>query len=509
MRRFYYLLLTCVLLLGVSPSVSFALSNEDLASFLESEGLTEEQLSAHLSDYYWGLTPEDFETIAELDEFLGEKISDENLQQLLEDNNFLNEEELMSLLIKNQKLEEGQDLQTTFLYVDALESTIYSLPIIPKTDENLQELVDTYGLTLEELNQIFVSNNDTLEDYEFIEDIETMLLQYGVPITEQTLNIMLENYGLTLEQLNSILIDQNDSLEQYSKIDDLEIKLLEYGVPVTDKNLQDLIEVFELTFEELSALLLQYEDSLESYQTIDELYFSVAMYMSIEESDEFLEELGIGLDKNELKNIVKHFLSIDMTDPAFIEKMSELENRLLELGDLESPSDLTEEQKTILVSSFQEMMNLYQLQAKYFLIKGTERITVSDQEMLTMITTNGYDLGIELYNLDGMLLADITVPAEFLGGVEPNEQPNDDENENQEEPNEEETEVVNENVNNTDNIKSEVQVQASQTSSQQVQTAGGERLPDTAGNNGNGIIFGFGLAMTGFILLRKQYRKQA
>ncbi|NMD69770.1 processed acidic surface protein [Bacillus sp. DNRA2] len=492
MRRFYFILLSFVLLLGVSPSISFAMSPQDLSDFLEREGLTEVQLTDLLSNY-WELTPNDFETSEDLEALLGERITDENLQQLLEINNIVDETELTSLLVKNQKLEEGADLRTTFVYISALENTISFMSIIPKTDENLQQLLDTYGLTIDELNQIFNLNNDSLDNYEFIEDIEMVLINYGVPITEHTLDTLLNNFGLSLEQLNQIFSDNNDSLNNYDNIDDLVTKLLEYGIPITDQNFQDLLNDFEITQDQFEALMLKYDDAKENYQTIDELYMTVFMYMLIEESDEFLEELGIGLDKIELKNLVKHFQGIDMTDPVFAEKMAELENRLIELGEFESPADLTEEQKTVLVNTFQEMMGLYQLQAQYYLVKGTERIPVSYQELLTMKITKGYDLAVELYNTDGLLLADINLTAELLGFEIIEEIEN-------------EINTEKETITNPVNVKSEVQIQPVK---QQNQSGTGERLPDTAGNSGNGILIGLGLAMTGVILFRKQIVKQS
>ena len=130
-------------------------------------------------------------------------------------------------------------------------------------------------------------------------------------------------------------------------------------MPITEQNLHELLDGYDLTREQLDALLAKNDNSLDNYQTIDDLFFTVILYMVLdEESNELLDDLGIGLDKQELVRLVKHFMSLDLFNPTFIEKMSVIEEQLTGLGDFDSADDLTSEQMNELINIYHDMMNL-------------------------------------------------------------------------------------------------------------------------------------------------------
>lgn len=92
-----------------------------------------------------------------------------------------------------------------------------------------------------------------------------------------------------------------------------------------------------------------------------------------------MDELGIGLDKQELKNLVKHFLTIDFMDPALEEKILELENRLSEFGEIDDPADLTSDQINEFVGIYHEMMDLFNLEVKFYLVKGMKKFSFQNK----------------------------------------------------------------------------------------------------------------------------------
>jgi len=479
------LVLSLLLALSISPSVGFAFSDKELASFLTKEGITEEQLSEHLSRF-WGSTIDEFETIKELDEFLGEKITPENLQEILEFYEIASKEELVSLLVENEEMGATDTLENVFIYVDALDMTVDFYSGTDINEETLQQLVDDYGITLEELQTIFEKNDDSVDEYDFIEDLEDMLYVYGLPLNDQTLQNLLDDYGLTLEELNSILAANGDSLEQFDSIDDLEYALLEYGMPVTEQNLQELLDTFEITRSELDALLAKYGDSVSNYETIDDLYFTVILITILEEdSDELLADLGIGLDKQELVNLAKHFMTLDILDEAFMDKLTELEERLAAFGDFESANDLTTEEMNELIAIYREMMDLFELDAKYYLVKGNEKIALSEQEALTLENANGYDLLIELYNLEGVFLADIVLTNDLFG-----------------------SDLIDKVEDKLEVVKT-VPKEAASTESDVVKTVKGGKLPNTAGNYAEGLLAGLTLIIIGAFWFRKRTVKHS
>ncbi|MCM3585208.1 processed acidic surface protein [Mesobacillus maritimus] len=479
------LVLSLLLALSISPSVGFAFSDKELGSFLSKEGITEEQLSEHLSRF-WGSTIDEFETIKELDEFLGEKITPENLQETLEVYEIASKEELVALLVENEEMEATDTLENVFIYVDALDMTVDFYSGTEINEETLQQLVDDYGITLEELHAIFEKNDDSVDEYDFIEDLEDMLYVYGLPLNDQTLQNLLDDYGLTLEELNSILAANGDSLDQFDSIDDLEYALLEYGLPVTEQNLQELLDTFEMTRAELDALLAKYDDSVSNYETIDELYFTVILITILEEdSDELLADLGIGLDKQELVNLAKHFMTLDILDEAFMDKLTELEERLAAFGDFESANDLTTEEMSELIAIYREIMNLFELDAKYYLVKGNEKIALSEQEALTLENANGYDLLIELYNLEGVFLADIVLTNDLFG-----------------------SDLIDKVEDKLEVVKT-VPKEAASTESDVVKTVKGGKLPNTAGNYAEGLLAGLAMIIIGAIWFRKRTVKHS
>ncbi|WP_404329961.1 processed acidic surface protein [Mesobacillus maritimus] len=484
MRRIGRLVLGLILIMSLMPSVSFAFSDQELANFLKTEKITEEQLNDHLQRFY-EMSVEDFETIEEIEYMLGDKITTENLAELLEGYELASEEELKALLVENGEMQATDTIRNVFIYIDALYMTVDSNTGTPITPENLQQLLDENGLTIEELTTIFTDNEDSIESYRFIEDLEDMLYVYGRPLNDQTLQLLLSDYGLTLEQLNGILAENGDSLENYDSIDDLEYALLDYGMPITESNLQDLLDTYELTREELNQLLAKYDDALENYETIDELYFNLIFYMILEEdSGELLNDLGIGLDKQELVNLVKHFMTIDFMDSDFMERLTEIETRLGDFDEFESANDLTPEQMNEMITLYHEMMNLFGFEAKYYLVKRDDRIALSEQEALTLENTNGYDLLIELYNLDGDFLADIILTADLFG-----------------------SELIDKIGDKLDVVKTAPKEAA--VSNEVVKTVNGGKLPNTAGNYTEGLLAGLALMLIGAFWFRKRTVKQS
>ncbi|MBY0097121.1 processed acidic surface protein [Mesobacillus maritimus] len=484
MWRIGRFVLCMVLIMSLVPSVGFAFSDQELANFLKTEKITEEQLNEHLLRFYES-SVEELESIEEIEYMLGDKITSENLAELLNYYELDSEEDLVALLVESGEMQATDNIRDIFIYIDALDMTVDSNTGTLIAPENLQELLDENGLTIEDLKTIFTDNEDSIDNYKFIEDLEDMLYVYGRPLNDQTLQLLLSDYGLTLEQLNAILAENDDSLENYDSIDDLEYALLDYGTPITGSNLQELLETYELTREQLDQLLAQYDDAIENYETIDELYFNLIFYMILEEdSGELLNDLGIGLNKEELVNLVKHFLTIDFMDPNFMEQITEIEARLAAFGEFESANDLTPEQMTGMINLYHEMMNLFGFEAKYYLVKGDDKIALTEQEALTLENTNGYDLMIELYNLQGEFLADIILTADLFGS--------------------ELIDKIGEKLDVVKTVPKEAAV-----STEVVRTVNGGKLPNTAGNYVEGLLAGLALILIGGLLFRKRTVKQS
>jgi processed acidic surface protein len=299
-----------------SPLLSLAApASFDLQSYLNELGWTEAQLEEHL-DFY-DLLISDFDTVEDIRDFLGPVLTEASLQELLLEHG-LTLEEATALLKENGELEEGQTILAVYKFYVDLEFDLYFYNLTPITQENLQKLLDDYGLTLDELTALLEENGDSLDNYEYIEDLEWAVDFYL--------------YGSDLD---------------FSDIDDL---------------------------------------------------FS-----------------QIGLTHEELERLFEHFASLDYTNPAFLDKLDELSNRLMAFEDFEDPSDLTAEQIAELLDIFQQLLDLFELDVKYYLVKDDEKKPISLETLMTMTSTQGYGLLIELYNKQGEFLADLFFTADMLG----------------------------------------------------------------------------------------------
>ncbi|WP_282171448.1 processed acidic surface protein [Cytobacillus firmus] len=389
------IVIASILLFSLFPAVSLAApSNEEVAKFLKETNWSEEGLNDHL-EYFWDMSIEDFETIEEMIEYLGEPITEENLQQLLADYGFENEEELTALLVENGEMEPTDDVRDVFRYFDALDSTV------------------------------------------------SFLTYTGTEINDETLQQLLKDYGLTKEELLTLLEENDDSLENYEYIEDLDIMVSIY----------------------LGADELPGED----------------------EMTQILED--IGLTDEELEALFAHFMTLDFENPELLDKMMNLESRLMAFGEFDSADDLTETEIAELISIMQEIMDLFQLDAEFYLVKDGEKVHLTTAEMVALEDTKGYDLLIELYNTQGQFLADMIITAEMFS-----------------------SELIEDTVTDLNQAETVIKKQDPdkvKQVSKHVKTVKGGKLPNTAGNYFEGVLAGIGLLLIGIAILLRRKVKEA
>jgi LPXTG-site transpeptidase (sortase) family protein len=173
------------------------------------------------------------------------------------------------------------------------------------------------------------------------------------------------------------------------------------GTPIDDNNLQQLLEEYGFDSEEaLEQFLNENNDTIENYEYIEDLEFAVDFYVN---SDEYLDEISnlftdFGLTEEELEKLFAHLETLDVEDPAFEEKMLELSERMIAIEEFETADELSAEQIAELFDVFSEMLELFQIEIKYYLVNDGVKQSVSFETLMTMDTTNGYDLLIEIYN---------------------------------------------------------------------------------------------------------------
>ena len=362
MKKLIIFTITASLAIATLPASAFAISPNDpeLQTYLNGIGMTQEELEEYLS--YDGYTLEDFKDVNDLRNELGDVLTEENLEQLLEDYG-LTKEELKQLLIDNGELE---------------------------------------------------PNEEITEAFKFYNDLEEFLLfeqSYSTPITEETLADFLQQRNMTKEQLLALLSSHHESLKDYSSIGELADAIDYYQslTPLTEETLNELLDTLGLTRQQLEELLAANHDSLHNYTTVEELSEAIVDYMLPD-----LEELG--LTNAELEKLYHHFQSLNMEDPQFASQMEELGRRLEAISsyDFEGVTELSPAQIAEIADVIHDMLDIFQLDVKFYLTKNGEKKPLSLATLLTMESTNGYDLLIEIYNKQGELLADFILTADMF-----------------------------------------------------------------------------------------------
>lgn len=222
-----------------------------------------------------------------------------------------------------------------------------------------------------------------------LEDFDSAA-QLGTPLTETGISQVMDTYKLTRAELNSLLEEFGDVdsgvdvldgdfiifMEELEESLDFYVSFEEDLTPITEENLSLLIEDFGFTSkDELEQFLNLFDDSLEDYEYIEDLESSIMFYQ-----EEWLFDLDIegvfaefGVTEQELERLAKHFETLDYTNPEFEERLMELSERMMAIEEFTTVTELSAEQIAELLSIYDEFMELFEMEAKYYFVKGDEK----------------------------------------------------------------------------------------------------------------------------------------
>lgn len=234
MKQFYITLVAVVFFLSTSISTFAAPSQKELDQYLQQIGMTQEQLENYL-DLYDEILP-NFNTIDDLISFLGEPLTEQSLQKIL-DSYGMTEEEVTALLVEYGELEEGQTILGNIFFVADIEEIIWFDEQPEDTEEDL-EFLEEFGITMEEIDALM---NYIMQVVEGNEDVADELFA----ILDNMLSMM------DVEDIESITAEQIAQLAAYSnKIQGLLQIDIQYFIELNGKR----TALSELEFWELSEL---------------------------------------------------------------------------------------------------------------------------------------------------------------------------------------------------------------------------------------------------------------
>jgi processed acidic surface protein len=268
------------------------------------------------------------------------------------------------------------------------------------------------------------SKDWSLDEFETADDL-------GIPLTEESVQALASKLELTRTEMNEILIEYGELEDGEDVLDgsylifiedveaSIEFYLEDYtGTLIDATNLQDLMERFGFTSEkELEEFLQEYSDSLSNYDYIEDLESSLLFYTEMDEYEYDIDGLftELGLTEEEIERLITHLETLDYEDPAFEQKLIQLSDRMMAVGDFETADELTAEQIAEIMDIYSDMIDLLELKTTYYFVKDGQKTAVSLAALMTLESTDGADLLVEIYNLKDVFLADILLTADMFG----------------------------------------------------------------------------------------------
>lgn len=143
---------------------------------------------------------------------------------------------------------------------------------------------------MEELQDYLAFYEMTLEDFDTLEDLQAML---GTPITDENLNELLQKYGLNHEQLQALLGEFGESLDDYHFIEDLDVAVDFYSNHDQDlAEAEELLAKIGLTEEEVDKLFTHFMslDELVLEQEMERIMTQLEPFMNIEDPSQLTED---------------------------------------------------------------------------------------------------------------------------------------------------------------------------------------------------------------------------
>jgi processed acidic surface protein len=223
---------------------------------------------------------------------------------------------------------------------------------------------------------------------------------------------ILSELGWTTNDLTEYLDYYELSIDDFETIEDLKSML---GTPITDENLADLLLQYEITRSELDTLLAEFGESVEDYFFIEDLDIALSFYLGHDEEMAELEAFMalIGLTDAEVDSLFTHFMELDET--LLEQQMEDIISRLDPFFMLEDTTKLTEAQEDELVAVLKDMMTILQLDPHFFLVdKNGVETAATFKELMGMEELYGNELLIQLYSTEGELLLDMQLSEEML-----------------------------------------------------------------------------------------------
>ncbi|MGW6662420.1 processed acidic surface protein [Peribacillus sp. NPDC055009] len=318
-------------------------------------------------------------------------------------------------------------------------------------------------------------------------------------INQDELNEYLSEVRMTQEELEEYLSYYDLTLNELKSVEELRDTL---GPAVTPETLQNLLKQYEMTEAELTELLIEYGELEEGDSIIDTFHFIYdiediidlemdydedAMDYDEEKIIDLMDGLftDIGLKDEELDRFMNHLLPI-IEDPSFEARLMAISDRMNQLDNFETIDELSAEQVAELLSIYNDLQSLLQIQFKFALIQDGVTTNLSLEALFQLKEITNASLLVSIYDLNGNFLLDFILTGKMIGSDLVKETGNDIK---------QSTEVISK--------VAEVQKEKKKPAKPEHKTEKGGVLPKTAGHYLFGALIGLVLMGIAFGLIRK------
>ncbi|MFD9625997.1 processed acidic surface protein [Peribacillus muralis] len=321
-------------------------------------------------------------------------------------------------------------------------------------------------------------------------------------IDQAELNGYLTEVRMTQKEMEDYLAYYDLTLNDMESVEELRDTL---GPTVTPETLKQLLKDYDMTEAELTELLIDYGELEKGESIIDTFHFIydiediIDLEMGYEDeelefNDEELQDLmaglftEIGLTDEELERFMKHLMPL-VEDPSFEDRLMALSDRMDKLADFETIDQLSAAQVAELLSIYNDLQNLLQVQFKFALIQDGVTTNLSLEALFKLKDLTNASLLVSIYDLKGNLLLDFILTGEMIGSDLVKETGNDMK---------QSTKVISK----VADVKAKADVKKDKKRPIHKTEKGG-LMPKTAGNYLLGSLIGLAMMITAFGIIRK------
>lgn len=243
-------------------------------------------------------------------------------------------------------------------------------------------------------------------------------------INQDELNAYLAEIRMTEDELKEYMDYYDLTLKDFESVEDLRDT---FGPIVTPETLQELLDDYEMTEEEVTNILIDYGEMEEGetilgtfhfiYDIEDIIAFDLESDMDYTEEDELdlMDDLftEIDLTEEELDRLIDHLLPI-VEDPSFETRLMAIADKMDQLEYFETIDELSAEQVAELLSIYDDLQNLLQIQFKFSLIHDGVTSNLSLESLFKLEDLTNASLLVSIYDLNGNLLLDFKLTGEMI-----------------------------------------------------------------------------------------------